>query len=200
MQHIACSCRLHYLHYSIDVVSNLGQKSTLHSFCVTLPEFVSIQLVSDEHLGSMALCLKNRLANVFLIYILLQLVTSRCEWTVLRSQVGGWMVRMNLRGRGTMIFSVLMQASTGSKISGMRMEQIRRQISLVLCSRNYILFKVLKADPMCTLQWENNTVRSENLLRYYSGNTAYRTTYPAGWASWHSPFDWKFALGLLSAT
>jgi len=25
-------------------------------------------------------------------------------------------------------------------------------------------------------------------------------TYPAGWASWHSPFDWEFALGLLRAT
>jgi len=24
--------------------------------------------------------------------------------------------------------------------------------------------------------------------------------YPAGWASWHSPFDWEFALGLLRAT
>ena len=23
---------------------------------------------------------------------------------------------------------------------------------------------------------------------------------PAGWASWHSPFDWEFALGLLRAT
>jgi len=26
------------------------------------------------------------------------------------------------------------------------------------------------------------------------------TTYPAGGASWHSPFDWGFALGLLRAT
>ena len=26
------------------------------------------------------------------------------------------------------------------------------------------------------------------------------TTYLAGWASWHSPFDWEFALGLLRAT
>jgi hypothetical protein len=25
-------------------------------------------------------------------------------------------------------------------------------------------------------------------------------TYPAGWASWHSPFDWEFAQGLLRAT
>jgi len=62
----------------------------------------------------------------------------------------------------------------------MGMEQLRRQISLVLCSRNYILSKVLKADPICTLQLEHNAVRTEEFPRYYTGSTAYMTTYPAG--------------------
>jgi len=78
-------------------------------------------------------------------------------------------------------------------------EQFRRQISLVHCSRNYILSKVLKADPIRTLQLERNVLRTEEFLRYYTGSTADMTTYPAGWASWHSPFQWEFALGLLRA-
>jgi len=101
--------------FDLGQVSTLGQESALHSLCLTHPEFLSIQLVSAEHLKSMALCLKDHLANTFLIYILLQLVTSRCGWTVLRSQVGGWMARMNLRGRGTIILSVLLWASTRSQ-------------------------------------------------------------------------------------
>ena len=165
---------------TLGQVSTLGQESTLHSLCLTHPEFLSIQLVSAEHLRSMDLCLKDRLANAFLIYILLQLVTSRCGWTVLRSQVPGWMARMNLGGRGTIILWVLVWASTRSKEPGMGMEQLRRQISLVLCSRNYILSKVLKADPICTLQLEHNAVRTEEFPRYYTGSTAYMTTYPAG--------------------
>ena len=42
-------------------------------------------------------------------------------------------------------------------------------------------------------------MRTEECPRYYTGSTADMTTYPAGWASWHSPFDWEFALGLLRA-
>jgi len=141
--------------------------STLQSLCLTHPEFVLMQLVSAEHLKSMALCLKDHLANAFLRYILLQLVTSRCGWTVLRSQVGGWMARMNLRGRGTIILSVLVWASTRSNEPGMGKEQFQRQISSVFCSRNYILPKVLKADPICNLQLKHNAVRTEQYPRYY---------------------------------
>ena len=43
-------------------------------------------------------------------------------------------------------------------------------------------------------------MRTEEFQRYYTGSTAYMATYPAGWASWHSPYDWEFALGLLRAT
>ena len=43
-------------------------------------------------------------------------------------------------------------------------------------------------------------MRTEEFPRYYTGSTADMTTYPAAWASWHSPFDWEFALGLLRAT
>jgi len=60
--------------------------------------------------------------------------------------------------------------------------------------------KVLNADPIHTLQLEHNAVKTEEFPRYYTGSTAYMATYPAGWASWHSPFDWEFALGLLRAT
>jgi hypothetical protein len=74
------------------------------------------------------------------------------------------------------------------------------QISTVLCSRNYILSKVLNADPIRTLQLEHNAVKTEGFPRYYTGSTAYMVTYPAGWASWHLPYDWEFALGLLRAT
>jgi hypothetical protein len=77
--------------------------------------------------------------------------------------------------------------------------QFRRQISLVPGSWNYILSKVLKADPIRTLQLEHNAVKTEEFPRYYTGSTADMTTYPAGWVSWHSPFDWEFALGLLRA-
>jgi len=115
----------------------------------------------------MALCLKNRLANAFLKYIILQLVTSRCGWTVLRSQVAGWMARMNLRGRGTIMMSVLVWASTRSNQPGMGKEQFRMQISSVLCSRNYILSKVLKTDPIRNLQLEHNMVRTEEFPWYY---------------------------------
>jgi len=147
----------------------------------------------------MAICLKDRLANAFLIYRLLQLVTSRCGWTFLWSQVGGWMAPMNLHGRQMNILSVVLWASTRSNELGMGMEQHRRQISSVLYSRNSILSKVLKADPICTLQFEHNVVRTEEFQRYYTGSL-HMTTYPAGWASWHSPFEWEFALGLLRAT
>jgi len=152
---------------TLGEVSTLGQLSTLHSLCLTHPEFLLIQLVSAEHLRSMALCLKDRLANAFLKYILLQLVTFRCGWTVLRSQVGGCMARMNLHGKGTIILSVLVWASTRSNEPGLGKEQFRRQISSVLCSRNYILSKVLKADPIRNLQLEHNAVRTEEFPRYY---------------------------------
>ena len=59
---------------------------------------------------------------------------------------------------------------------------------------------VLQADPIRTLQFEHNTVRTEDFPRYYTGSTTYIATYSAGWAWWHSPFDWEFALGLLRAT
>ena len=147
--------------------STLAQVSTLHSLCLMHPEFSLMQLVSAEHLRSMALCLKDRLANALLKYILLQLLTSRCGWTVPRSQVGGWMARMNLRGRGTIILSVLVWASTRSNEPGMGKEQFRRQISSVLCSRNYIVSKVLKADPIRNLQLEHNAVSTEEFPRYY---------------------------------
>jgi len=100
---------LSMISFDLGQVSTLGQESTLHSLFLTHTEISSIQLVSAEHLRSMALCLKDRLANAFLIYILLQLVTSRCWWTVVRPQVGGWMARMNLRGWGTLILSVLLR-------------------------------------------------------------------------------------------
>jgi len=43
-------------------------------------------------------------------------------------------------------------------------------------------------------------VRTEVFRMYYPTSTAYMATYPAGWASWHSPFDWECALGFLRAT
>jgi len=43
-------------------------------------------------------------------------------------------------------------------------------------------------------------MRTEECPRYYTGSTAYMETYPAGWASWHSPFYREFTLGLLRAT
>ena len=43
-------------------------------------------------------------------------------------------------------------------------------------------------------------MRTEEIPMYYTGSTADMTTYPARWASWHSPFDLEFALGLLRAT
>jgi hypothetical protein len=60
--------------------------------------------------------------------------------------------------------------------------------------------KVLQADLIRTPQLEHKAVRTEEFLRYYTGSTADMTTDRAGWASWHSPFDWEFALGLLRAT
>jgi hypothetical protein len=65
---------------------------------------------------------------------------------------------------------------------------------------HYITNKVLSADPICTLQLEHNAARTEECPRYYTGSTAYMATDRAGWASWHSPFDWQFALRLLRAT
>ena len=150
---------------TLGQVSTLGHVSTIHSLCLTHPEFLLIQLVSAEHPRSMTLCLIDRLANAFLKYILLQLVTSLCGWTVLRFHVGGWMAWMNLRGRGTIILSVLVWASTRSNEHRMRKEQFRSQISSVLCSRNYVLSKVLKADPIRNLQLEHNVVRTEEFPR-----------------------------------
>jgi len=143
--------QLSMISFDLGQESTLGQVSTLHSLCLMHPEFLSIQLVSAEHLRSMALCLKDRLANAFLIYILLQLVTSRCGWTDLRSQVGGWMARMNLRGRGTIILSVLLWASTRSQKPGMGKEQLRRQISLGATP---------EADLISTLQSELHFIKS----------------------------------------
>jgi hypothetical protein len=94
--------------------SSLGHVSTLHRLCFTHPEWLLTNLVLEEELRSMALCLNNCLANQFLICILLQLVTSHGWWTVLKPQVEGWMARMNLHGRGTFILSVLLGASTRS--------------------------------------------------------------------------------------
>ena len=128
-------------HQPSTISLDLGQEATLHCLRLTHPELLSIQLVLTEHLRSMAWWLKDCLANGFLIYILLQLITSRSGWTVLRSAVGGWMARMNLHGRGTINLSVLMGASTRSKEAGMAKEQLRRQILLVLCCRNYISSK-----------------------------------------------------------
>jgi len=79
-------------------------------------------------------------------------------------------------------------------------EQFRRQISLLHCSRNYIVSQVLKADPIRTLQLEHNAVRTDEFLRYYTRSSTDMMTYPAGWAAWHSPFDWEFALRLPRAT
>jgi len=79
--------------------------------------------------------------------------------------------------------SVLLRASTLSQKPGMGKEQLRRQISLVLCIWNYSESKVLKADPIRTLQLERNAARTEEFLRYYTGSTADMTTYPAGLAS-----------------
>jgi len=191
--------QLSLIAFDLGQVSTLGQESTLHSLCLMHPEFLLIQLVSAGHLKSMVLCLKDCLPNAFLIYILLQLVKFRCRGTDPGFPVGGRMARMNLRGRGTIILSVLLWASTRSQKHGMGKEHLQTQISLVLCSRNFILSKVLKADPIRTLQLERNVVRTEEFPRYYSRSTADMTTYPAGWASWHSLFDWKFALGLLRA-
>jgi hypothetical protein len=73
------------------------------------------------------------------------------------------------------------------------------QTPIVLCHRYYIFIKVLEIDPI--LQSEHiNAVRTEGFLRYYTGSTADMATYSAGGASWHSPYDWEFALGLLGAT
>ena len=43
-------------------------------------------------------------------------------------------------------------------------------------------------------------VRTEEFPMYYTGSTTDMTTYHAGWASWHPPIHWEFALGLLRAT
>ena len=71
-----------------------------------------------------------------------------------------------------------------------------------LCCAVGITFyqKVLNADSICTLHLEHNVVKTEEFLRYYTRSTEYMATYSAGWGSWHSPFDWEFALGLLRAT
>jgi len=42
------------------------------------------------------------------------------------------------------------------------------QISSVLISQNYILSKVLSADPIHALQLEHNRARTDEFLRYYT--------------------------------
>jgi hypothetical protein len=68
-----------------------------------------------------------------------------------------------------------------------------------LQSELHFFKKVLKADPILTLLLEHNVVKTEECPRYYTRSTADMMTYPACWASWHSPFDWEYALRLLRA-
>jgi len=124
---------------------------------------------------------KEQLANVFRIYIYFcnssHLVVDGQSWG---SQIEkGLDSPEDLRGEG---------ASTGCR------SQLYSAVGITFHK------KVLKADPICTLQLEHNAVRPKEFLKYYTGSTAYMPTYPAGWASWHSPFGWEFALVLLRAT